>query len=61
MAELLSDRLKRWRLGKKLLLKEAAARLDLPYGTYRKYENGKRTPPRLARAEIDRRISANGG
>lgn len=61
MPELLSDRLRSWRLGKKLLLKEAAAKLEIPHGTYRKYEAGKRTPNKLALAEITRRLDANGG
>jgi transcriptional regulator with XRE-family HTH domain len=61
MTVLLSDRLKRWRLGKKLLIKEAATTLDIPNGTYRKYESGKRTPNKLARLEIERRLCSNGG
>ena len=55
MEELLADRLKRWR--GPLRQKEAAARLDLPLPTYRKYELGKRTPNKLALAELDRRLA----
>jgi len=54
-AVLFKDRLKLWR-GKKLSLKEAAALLDVDYPTYRKYETGKRTPCKLALAEIERRL-----
>lgn len=61
MPEQLSTRLKNWRLGNRLLLKEAAAKLDIPHGTYRKYEAGKRTPNKLALSEIERRLNANGG
>jgi len=57
MAELLKDRLKIWR-GKRYQ-KEAASDLDLPLPTYRKYENGKRTPNKLAMAELERRLLAN--
>lgn len=48
------DRLKAWRGA--LSLKEAAAALDIDYPTYRKYETGKRTPCKLALAEIERRM-----
>jgi len=50
----LAKRLKIWR--GKLYQKEAAAILDLPIPTYRKYENGKRTPNKLALAELERRM-----
>lgn len=55
MAELLADRLKRWR--GPLRQKEAAAKLDIPLPTYRKYENGKRTPAKLALVELERRMN----
>lgn len=54
---LLKDRLRKWR-GKRYQ-KEAAAALDLPVPTYRKYETGKRTPNKLAMAELNRRLEAN--
>ena len=54
MAELLADKLRSWR--GKLYRKEAAALLDLPLGTYRKYETGKRTPSKIALAELERRL-----
>ena len=55
MSELLSYRLKAWR--GKLRQKEAAEKLGLPLPTYRKYENGHRTPNALALAELERRMS----
>lgn len=54
MSQLLADRLRLWR-GKRYI-KEAAAILGLPMGTYRKYEEGKRTPNKLAMAELERRL-----
>lgn len=54
MAALLKDRLKAWR-GKRSL-KEAAADLGVDYPSYRKYETGKRTPHKLAMAELERRM-----
>lgn len=57
MSQLLADRLRQWR-GKRYI-KEAAAILGLPMGTYRKYEEGKRTPNKLALAELERRITEN--
>jgi transcriptional regulator with XRE-family HTH domain len=54
VTELLRVRLKAWR--GKLSQKEAAAKLDVHYPTYRKYETGKRTPSKLAAAELDRRL-----
>lgn len=55
MAEVLfKDRLKQWR--KNRSLKEAAADLGVDYPSYRKYETGKRTPCKLALAELDRRM-----
>ena len=50
----LARTLRRWRGG--LRQKEAAAILDLPLPTYRKYECGKRTPNKLALAELERRL-----
>lgn len=57
MAELLAKRLLAWRLRKKLYRKEAAAILDIPVGTYRCYEEGKRTPIKLSLVELERRLS----
>lgn len=56
MAEcpLFKDRLKEWR--GKLRHKEAAAILNVPLGTYRAWEYGKRTPNRLSLAEVERRM-----
>jgi hypothetical protein len=54
MGQLLSKRLRRWR-GKRYI-KEAAALLNIPVGSYRKYEEGKRTPNKLALAELERRL-----
>src|SRR5215813_3192643 len=51
---LLAEKLKAWR--GRLSLKEAAAKLDIDYPTYRKYESGKRTPCKLALAELQRRL-----
>jgi Helix-turn-helix len=56
MADLLKNRLREWR-GKRRQ-KEAAADLDIPVPTYRKYEYGKRTPNRLALAELNRRMDS---
>lgn len=56
MSELLAKRLKAWRGG--LRQKEAAALLDIPLPTYRKYEAGKRHPNKLALPELDRRMQA---
>jgi Helix-turn-helix len=55
--KLFSEELKRWRGS--LYQKEAAAKLDIPLPSYRKYENGKRTPNKLAIAELRRRMWAN--
>ena len=38
--------------------KTAASDLDLPLATFRKYRNGKRTPNKLALAELKRRMGA---
>lgn len=53
--ELLADRLRRFQ--GRLTIKEAAAKLDLPYGTFRKYSNGHRTPNKMAMAELLRRLA----
>lgn len=55
LIEQLKDRLREWR-GKRRQ-KEAASDLDIPLPTYRKYEYGKRTPNKLALAELLRRMS----
>lgn len=52
--KLLKDKLKVLR--GTLRQKEMAERLNLPLPTYRKYELGKRTPSKLALAELERRI-----
>ena len=52
---LLPEKLKLWR--GKTPWKAAAAILDIPFGTYRKYESGKRTPNKLALAELERRMA----
>jgi DNA-binding transcriptional regulator YiaG len=57
MAELLKDRLKKWRGDRRQ--KNAADDLRVSLATYRKWENGKRTPNALAMAELDRRIISN--
>ena len=49
-----SEELKAWR--GKLYQKEAASNLDIPLTSYRKYENGKRTPNKLAMAELRRKM-----
>jgi DNA-binding transcriptional regulator YiaG len=54
MTELFSERLKKWR--GKLYQKEAAAKLDVPLPTFRKWESGKRTPGKLTLAEVIRRM-----
>jgi hypothetical protein len=55
MDKLLPFKLREWR-GKRYL-KEAAAILDIPLPTYRKYESGERHPNNLAEAELKRRMS----
>lgn len=57
VTELFSKRLRVWR--GKLYQKEAAAKLDVPLPTFRKWENGKQTPNKLALAEIERRMERN--
>jgi len=52
-----SEKLKAWRPD--LSLKEKAALLNLEYPYVRKYACGKRTPGKLARCEIERRMEAN--
>jgi len=51
----LGKRLKKWR--GKLLHKEAADKLGVPVWTYRGWEYGRRTPSKLAMAELERRIA----
>lgn len=51
------DRLKEWR--GKLYQKEAAEILSVSTATIRKWESGKRTPGKLALAEIERRMEAH--
>jgi hypothetical protein len=53
---LLSKELKIWQ-GKRNA-KAAAADLDIPLPTFRKYLNGKRTPCNLALAELKRRMES---
>jgi len=55
MSDQLKDLLREWR-GKRRQ-KEAASDLDIPLPTYRKYEYGKRTPTKLAMAELLRRMT----
>lgn len=52
----LKDRLRKLRLSLQLRQKEMADRLDVGIGTYRNWEYGKKTPGKLAAAELDRRI-----
>lgn len=49
-----TEELRTWR--GKLRQKEAADLLKIPLPSYRKYENGKRTPNKLAMAELRRRM-----
>lgn len=51
----LAKELKQWR--GRLYQKEAADKLQIPLPTYRKYEAGKRTPNKLALAELKRRMA----
>jgi hypothetical protein len=51
----LKDRLREWQ-GKRRQ-KEAASDLDIPLPTYRKFLYGKRTPTKLALAELLRRMT----
>ena len=51
---LFKEAIKQWRGAR--YQKEAAADLDIPVSTYRKYENGKRTPSSVAMAELLRRM-----
>lgn len=55
MSDQLKDRLREWQ-GKRRQ-KEAAADLDIPLPTYRKFLYGKRTPNKLALAELLRRMT----
>jgi hypothetical protein len=56
MSGKLKDLLREWQ-GKRRQ-KEAAADLDIPLPTYRKFLYGKRTPNKLALAELVRRMEA---
>lgn len=56
MASLLKDRLFALRKSKKLIQKEMAGRLGVELTTYRSWEKGKRTPKKLALAELERRV-----
>lgn len=55
------DVLKEWRLKmslkEKMSLKQAADVLGVDYPSYRKYETGKRTPCKLAKAQLERMMS----
>jgi transcriptional regulator with XRE-family HTH domain len=57
MMPLLKDQLRELRENRGQRQKEAAADLDIPLSTYRKYEYGQRTPNKLALAELLRRMS----
>ena len=54
---LLSKELNLWRGNRNA--KTAASDLDIPLPTYRKYLSGKRTPNKLAIAELRRRMGIN--
>lgn len=53
---LFKDRLKTWRKSSEMRQKEACVVFDVPCGTYRSWENGKRTPNKLAMESIEQRI-----
>ncbi len=55
---MLKDRLRELRESLKLRQKEMAERLQVGYGTYRSWEYGKKTPRKLALAELERRLAA---
>ena len=57
MSELLKDRLKKWR-GRRYY-KEVAAIFEIPVGTYRAWEKGKRSPKLLTLCEVERRMETN--
>lgn len=54
---LFKDLLKQWRGSR--LQKEAADLLDIPLGTYRKWEYGKRTPTKITLAQVEQRMAAH--
>lgn len=56
MNEPLAQRLRRIRSITKLRQKEIAAQLETSLATYRSWESGKRTPPKMAMAELERRL-----
>jgi len=53
-----SIQLEQWRKSRELRQKEAADKLDVPFGTYRSWERGKKTPHKLTMPEIQRRMAA---
>ncbi len=53
----LRKKLRIWR--GRLFQKEAADLLGIPVSTYRKYEYGKRSPTKLALAELERRMATH--
>lgn len=56
--ETFAKRLKKWRMGLKLVQKEAAAIFDVTPGAYKTWEYGKKTPNKLAMFEVERRMAA---
>jgi DNA-binding transcriptional regulator YiaG len=53
-----SKQIELWRKAKGLRQKEAAAVLDVPFGTFRSWERGKRTPHKFTMPEIQRKMEA---
>jgi DNA-binding transcriptional regulator YiaG len=53
---LFSEKVKTWRKSLNLRQKEAAFSLDVPCGTFRSWEKGKRQPSKYAMPEIERRM-----
>jgi transcriptional regulator with XRE-family HTH domain len=53
-----ANQLEQWRKIRDLRQKEAADKLDVPFGTYRSWERGKKTPHKLTMPEIQRRMEA---
>ena len=53
---LFKERIKQWRTSKGFRQKEAAAAINVPCGTFRSWEKGKREPNNLAMPEILRRM-----
>lgn len=54
MGEPFKNQLRKWRGNR--IQKEGASLLNVPVATFRKWEYGKRTPNKLAMAEIKRRM-----